>query len=272
MSEPKKGSALADLFKKKKKVAVKANNLNEGVTGAAPTVDALKKTASVDNKEWKEEEVKKDTDVSPKARIATNLATVKAEEAAANQQAKTWSDKPVDGKQQRAAGGAYQVPFNQPGQVTKTKFPELGTQKNQVQGKAKIETSKNRYGNLNVDDDSEAEEEKLSKPALVAKEKGAKMYKAPGAVADDNDKELDPSEKRALDEKTKKKLEKEQEKQRQKEEREAEKKAAEAKKAAEKAAAANKAVCDTSKFSYGVFDVNECIAKYTTRQKIVLAN
>eukprot|EP00392_Amoebophrya_sp_AT5.2_P012158 g12253.t1 len=303
---PKKGSALADLFKKKKKVAVKASNLNEGAgdtTAKKAPVGTTAGAAVLDEKNWKDEEAENAAKqaellktksqsvggggegaaakegVSPRRGGVVNLADVQAEQ---KEKGKTWSDKPKEASTTgggKAKMGAYQAPSNMPGAVTAFKYPKLGESKpgTYVKKQEGVKTAKNAFAGLDVGDDSDAEEEKLSKPALVSKTKGAKQLQAAGPGAAGDNLVLDDAgavvAKRVQEEKAKKKLEKEAEKARLKLERDEQSKMeALQKKAAEKAAKEAQEVCDFGKFSFGQFDVNECAIKYQGRTKIVAAN
>ncbi|CAD7937495.1 unnamed protein product [Amoebophrya sp. A25] len=290
MADAKKG-ALGDFFKKKKKVAVKSLNLNEESTTASKP---LEKTVSVTGNEggdsttnkkankdgWKDETSNRFEDVSPsKARMVANLADVQAAEEN-NKKSKTWSDKPVGGAA-AARGGAYQVPSHQPGQVTQSKFPELhkavgyGGLQVKAEPAPLVAKQGNAFAGLNVDDDSDEEQERLMKPALVTKVKGQKQYTAPtnlfGATLNRKDADDDPVAEREANEKMKRKLEKEAEKAKAKAEREAAKAEELKEQAATKAASAAAEVFDASKFSYGQFNVTACEAKYAEREKLVAA-
>jgi len=139
-------------------------------------------------------------------------------------------------------------------------------------GGGALQKATNTFATLRVDDDSDEEEERLMKPALVSKQKGQKQlsaptnlsaYSAPGAHGEE-----DPTAAREADERAKRKLEKEMEKARLKAERETAKAEEVKMKAAQKAAAATKEVFDASKFCFGEFDVQACHDKYAQRVKV----
>lgn len=171
------------------------------------------------------------------------------------------------------------MPHNAPGAVNERKFPTMaaaGLTQNAPGktggSKAKVNAANNAYANLQMGSDSEEEEERLARPALLAKEKGAKQLAPKGDVSAEIT--LTELQMKERDEKARKLAEKEEAKKKAREE--AKRTMEEAKKSAKgkltKETNGNFVQADDSKFKYGLFDAAACDEKYTERQKVGLAH
>lgn len=239
--------SVTDFFAKKKKVVVKKVEKKE--------------------EKWVEPVVEDD---SPKGKVPQ---AIKEEE---EKSSRTWSAAPKQPQTGGKGAGSYQLPQHSPGALNDRKFPTMaagglgGGPKPPLAGGKKINLATNAYAQLEIGEDSDEEEERMAKPALVSKEKGAKQIAAPKVK--ETEQELTSLQQREKEEKEKRMVEKEELKRKAREE--AKKSMEEATKEAKNKSKAvkvnpNFVQCDTSKFRYGNFNPDACSEKYTTREKVV---